>query len=212
MSTTTITNLPNEIILEIAKNLSPKDYVALSKTCHDMRAVLKMDMEKKRKEYEREEFQELAREYMKLKLTERSEIISVFGFYYFSENNDYCYDGITQSYKYYYEKSGKKLTFETYKKHMVMYASYNLQNRVFIKMDFMLGIIQQASALLLSPEEIRKKAYMKFTYSMLLAFLQENEETLRKFLRKPDKPRKRLTNYATEYFNTAKKYWRLREK
>jgi hypothetical protein len=47
---------------------------------------------------------------------------------------------------------------------------------------------------------------------MLLAFLHVTEEALRKFLRKPDKPGKRLTNYATQHFNTAKKYWRLIEK
>jgi hypothetical protein len=72
-TTLTITNLPNEIILEIAKNLSPKDYVALSKTCHDLQAVLKMDIEKKQKEYEKEESQELAREYMKMMLTESTD-------------------------------------------------------------------------------------------------------------------------------------------
>jgi hypothetical protein len=157
MSTTTITDFLNEIILEIAKNLSPKDYVALSKTCHDMRAVLKIDMEKKQKEYEREEFLELAREYLKLKLTERSQNISVFDFDYFSENNDYCYDGITPSYKYYYEKSGKKLTFETYKKHLIMYASYNLLNRVFVKLNYMLNIPGNVSTLLVTPEKSKRR-------------------------------------------------------
>lgn len=55
MSTTktTLTDLPNELILEIANNLTPKDYVSLYSTCHDMRAVLKMDLGKKRKEHER---------------------------------------------------------------------------------------------------------------------------------------------------------------
>jgi acyl carrier protein phosphodiesterase len=74
---TKLTDLPNEIILEIASHLSSKDYVSLYNTCHDMRAVLKMDIDKKRKEYEGEEFNELAREYMKLKLTERFQEITI---------------------------------------------------------------------------------------------------------------------------------------
>jgi hypothetical protein len=56
-----------------------------------MRAVLKMDMEKKPKEYEREKFRELTQEHIKLKLTEKSLETSIF-YFYFSENNDHCYD------------------------------------------------------------------------------------------------------------------------
>jgi hypothetical protein len=125
---------------------------------------------------------------MKMKLTERSQKISVFDFDYFSEDNDYCYDGITPSYKFFYEKSSKKLTLEKYQKHLLKNASYARLDGVFRKVYIVTDFTDYLPTL-----TIRQKAYMKFTRNMLNAFLHEADEALRNFLRKPDNPRKILT-------------------
>jgi hypothetical protein len=54
---------------------------------------------------DKKELQELAREYTQLMNGVGHVRIIAFDYY---EDNNYCFDGITPSYKYYYEKSGKK--------------------------------------------------------------------------------------------------------
>jgi hypothetical protein len=50
---TTLLDLSIELILEIADHLSPKDYVSLSSSCKSMRDVLKLNLNKKKKEQRR---------------------------------------------------------------------------------------------------------------------------------------------------------------
>jgi hypothetical protein len=168
-----------------------------------MRAVLKMDLGKKRKEDERNEFKELVREYMKFKPTERSQEISINDFDCFSEDNNYCYDGITPSYKAYYEKK-EPFTIDKYQELQFDDAYYDVLDGVFKTRYIVSEYYDYMQA-----ATVKQKASMEFTYKMLNAFLHKADKDLRKFLRKPDNSRKMLTNQAKEFYENAKKYCRL---
>jgi hypothetical protein len=106
-----ITDLPVEMVLEIAKHCEPPEFVNLYSTCKYLKEILCLDYKKVCDEYFKNK---LFQQFIEI-FVQQTRSIPVFMFDFFSKDNDKSYNSKIPSYKYFYEKlTNKKMDFNTY--------------------------------------------------------------------------------------------------